>query len=66
MIVEVVHSINGTTHTHRFTGKNISRQLEGEVATIIFKDDTGRDNLGRRVLFAQYSHAFYVITYDED
>lgn len=66
MLIEVVHAVNGTTHTHKFTGENVSRQLDGiGLANIVFKDGTGRDHLGRKVLTAQYSDAFSIITYDE-
>lgn len=66
MRIEVVHVTRGTTHTHVYDCKDASRQLEGSIANIVFKEGPGLDRVGRKVLTAQYSQASTVITYDED
>jgi len=66
MLIEVTHVINGTTHTHQFTCTGASRQLGIEGVNIAFKDGTGRDHIGRKVLTAQYRTGEVMITYDED
>lgn len=64
MRIEVVFVVSGTTQNHYYTCKNASRQIE--TGNILFRDGTGRDHAGRKVLSAQYRQAEVIITYDED
>jgi hypothetical protein len=66
MLIEVLHVVNGTTHTHKFTCTNAARQLGVDGVNITFRDGTGRDHIGRKVLSAQYRTGEVMITYDEN
>jgi hypothetical protein len=66
MLIEVVFVVNGSTQNHKFTCKDASRQVGPDGVCIIFKDGTGRDHIGRKVLGALYRTGEVVITYDED
>lgn len=63
MIVEIVHIVNKSTKTHRYTCTHASRQMDADGTNIVLQD--GRDETGRKVLTAQYRQAETVITYED-
>jgi len=65
MLIEVVFVVNNATQSHKYTCTNASRQIGVDGANIIFRDGSGRDHTGRKVLSAQYRTAEVIITYDE-
>jgi hypothetical protein len=66
MLIEVLHLVDGSVQSHVFVGKAASRQMGPSGAQILFRDGSGRDHVGRKVISAQYAHAEMIITYDED
>lgn len=66
MRIKVIHVVNGSTHTHEYTCTDATRQLNGaDGVNIVFRDGSGRDAAGNKVLTAQYRQADVMITYDD-
>lgn len=63
MIIEVVHVVNGSTKTHRYTCTHGWRQIGADGTNITLQD--GRREANRPVLTAQYRQAETIITYKD-
>lgn len=64
-MIEVIYSINGTTHTDVFAASKSSVTMGNRGRTAI-KFIDGRDESNRPVNSAQYKEAYRVIRYEAD
>lgn len=69
MHVQVVYSVDDTTHTDHFTCRDASRQMRPDGLTnIVFRDGFGvlREKVGElNVRTATYQNAWRILTYED-